>query len=207
MTPLNLLFAEDDALLAQLFQLQAESAGYKVVWAENGDVAVQQALSYQFDLIFMDIQMPILDGVSAMQMLRQLGYDRPIIAMSAEEVTATGFELVLKKPLQWPDVKQQLTKFKAMPTLELELSQELKDAYLAHAEQLLQQLAIVAQQQNWSEFMAIVHQLKGSAASFDLAVLGQLADQLQSEWKNIPAEQRTKCATYFLEQCKVCILK
>lgn len=204
---MNLLFAEDDELLAQLFQLQAESACYQVVWAENGDVAVQQALSYQFDLIFMDIQMPILDGISAMQMLRQLGYDRPIIAMSAEEVTETGFDLVLLKPLQWLEVQQQLTKFKAIPSLELELSQELKDAYLAHAKQLLQQLVILSEQQNWIDFMAIVHQLKGSAASFDLAALSQLADQLQNEWKTIPAGQRTERATYFLEQCKACKLK
>lgn len=204
---MNLLFAEDDELLAQLFQLQAEIAGYKVVWAENGDVAVQQALSYQFDLIFMDIQMPVLDGISAMQMLRQLGYDRPIIAMSAEDVTVTGFDVSLKKPLQWPEVKQQLTEFKAIPSLELELPQELKEAYLAHAKQLLQQLGLFAEQQNWVDFMAIVHQLKGSAASFDLADLSQLAEQLQSEWTTIPAGQRTERATYFLEQCKACKLK
>lgn len=204
---MNLLFAEDDALLAQLFQLQAESAGYRVAWAENGDIAVQQALSYQFDLIFMDIQMPVLDGISTMQMLRQLGYDRPIIAMSAEEVTETGFNLVLRKPLKWLEVEQQLTKFKAIPRLELELPEELKNAYQAHAKQLLQQLAILTKQQNWIDFMAIVHQLKGSAGSFDLASLSQLAEQLQTEWKTIPAEQRIERATYFLEQCKACKLK
>lgn len=201
---MNLLFAEDDELLAQLFQVQAESAGYQVVWAENGDSAVQQALSYQFDLILMDIQMPVLDGISAMQMLRQLGYDRPIIAMSADEVTVTGFDMALKKPLKWRDVQQQLTKFKAIPAIKLELPTELKEAYLAHTNQLLQQLTILAEQQNWIDFMAIVHQLKGSAASFDLAALGQLANQLQSEWQTIPAEQKTKRATYFLEQCTAC---
>ncbi len=204
---MNLLFAEDDELLAQLFQLQAESAGYQVVWAANGDLAVQHALSYQFDLIFMDIQMPVLDGVSAMLMLRQLGYDRPIIAMSAEDVTVAGFDGVLKKPLQWPEVQQQLTKFTAIPSIALELPTELKEAYLAHAKQLIQQLAIIAEQQNWIDFMAIVHQLKGSAASFDLAPLSQLADQLQQEWKSIPVKQRTERATYFLEQCKACKLK
>lgn len=204
---MNLLFAEDDELLAQLFQLQAGSLGYQVVWAANGDLAVQHALSYQFDLIFMDIQMPVLDGVSAMQMLRQLGYDRPIIAMSAEDVSVAGFDGLLKKPLQWPEVQLQLTKFTAIPSIALELPTELKEAYLAHAKQLIQQLAIIAEQQNWIDFMAIVHQLKGSAASFDLAPLSQLADQLQQEWKSIPVKQRTERATYFLEQCKACKLK
>lgn len=204
---MNLLFAEDDELLAQLFQLQAEILGYQVLWVANGDLAVQQALSYQFDLLLMDIQMPVMDGISVMQLLRQLGYDRPIIAMSAEEVPATGFDLVLKKPLQWPEVQQQLAKFKAIPSIELELPTELKEAYLAHAKQLVQQLATLAEQQNWIDFMTIVHQLKGSAASFDLAPLGQLADQLQKEWKTIPAGQRTERAIYFLEQCKACKLK
>ena len=55
--------------------------------------------------------------------------------------------------------------------------------------------------------MAIVHQLKGSAASFDLASLSQLADQLQGEWPTIRAEQKKERAIYFLEQCKACKLK
>ncbi len=157
-------------------------------------------------MILMDIQMPILvDGVSAMQMLRQLGYDRPIISMSAEEVTAAGFDVSLKKPLQWPEVKQQLTKFKAIPSLELELPQELKDAYLAHAKQLLQQLAMLAGQQNWIDFMAIVHQLKGSAGSFGFSSSQSTGrSSYKMNGKTIPAGQRKERATYFLEQCKAC---
>lgn len=204
---MNLLFAEDDALLAQLFQLQAETAGHQVVWVENGDLAVQHALSYQFDIILMDVQMPVLDGVSAMQMLRTLGYDRPIIAMSAEQVTEPDFDLALKKPLQWQNVQQQLVKFKAIPAIALELPSELKHAYQAHAQQLFLQLGSLAEQQEWEEFMTIVHQLKGSAASFDLAIISELAHQLQSEWHSIPAEQRKQRAAYFLEQCKACKLK
>lgn len=204
---MNLLFAEDDALLAQLFQLQAETAGHQVLWVENGDLAVQHALSYLFDIILMDVQMPVLDGVSAMQMLRTLGYDRPIIAMSAEQVTEPGFDLALKKPLQWQDVQQQLVKFKAIPAIVLELPPELKHAYHAHAQQLFLQLGLLAEQQEWEDFMRIVHQIKGSAASFDLVIISELAHQLQSEWQSIPAEQKKQRATYFLEQCKACKLK
>lgn len=204
---MNLLFAEDDALLAQLFQLQAETFGYQVFCAQNGDVAVQQALSYQYDLILMDIQMPVLDGIAAVRMLRTLGYDRPIIAMSAEDVTEPGFSLVLKKPLQWPDVQQQLAQFKAIPAVKLELPAELRNAYQAHAQQLFHQLDMLAEQQNWIDFMTIVHQLKGSAASFDLAIVSELAHQLQSEWQSIPAEQKKQRANYFLEQCKACKLR
>jgi len=203
----NILFAEDDELLAQLFQLHAEQTGYQMCWVENGDAAVQQALSYQFDLLLMDVQMPVLDGISAMQLLRQLGYDRPIIAMSAELITATGFDLVLTKPLDWNKVQQHLQGFQPITALTLEVPPELKNAYLAHVDTLIKQLAEFLAQQNWVDFMAIVHQLKGSAASFDLATLGGQAHQLQHEWKSLPAAQRAKRANHFLEQCKACKLK
>lgn len=204
---MNLLFAEDDALLAQLFQLQAESAGYKVVWVENGDVAVQQALSYQFDLIFMDIQMPVLDGFSAMQMLRQLGYDRPIIAMSAEEVTEPGFDLALSKPLHWEQVQRQLAQFNVIPQLELHIPAELQNAYATHVEKSLQQLQILADSGQWTDFSAIVHQLKGSAGSFGLDEISQLADKLQQTWPTLSDEKKPLRATYFLEQCRACKIR
>jgi CheY-like chemotaxis protein len=207
MVQVNLLFAEDDVLLAQLFQLQAQQAGYQVCWVENGDAAVQQALSYQHDLILMDVQMPIMDGISAMQMLRQLGFDRPIVAMSAEEVTETGFDLVLKKPLHWQQVQQQLAQFEVIPSVALQVPAELKEAYITHVEQSLQQLELLASEEKWQEFAAIVHQFKGSAGCFGLENISELAHQFQTSWNTIPAEQKLPRATWFLEQCKACKLR
>lgn len=204
---MNILFAEDDELLAQVFRLHAEQTGYQMCWVDNGDAAVQQALSYQFDLLLMDIQMPVLDGISAMQLLRQLGYDRPIVAMSAEAITATGFDLVLTKPLDWHKVQQHLHEFQPITALTLDVPPELKNAYLAHLDTLIKQMAELSAQQNWVDFLAIVHQLKGSAASFDLTTLSEQADLLQHEWKSLSAAQRAERATHFLEQCKECKLK
>ncbi|MDF3126358.1 response regulator [Rheinheimera sp. 1928-s] len=204
---MNLLFAEDDVLLAQLFQLQAQQSGYAVCWVENGDAAIQQALTYQHDLILMDVQMPILDGISAMQLLRQLGFDRPIVAMSAEEVTETGFDLVLKKPLHWQQVQQQLAQFEEFPSVALQVPAELKEGYICHVEQSLKQLEQLASQGMWSEFAAIVHQFKGSAGSFGLDHISELAHQFQTSWNTLPTEQKLPRATWFLEQCKACKLK
>lgn len=204
---MNLLFAEDDSLLAQLFMVQAQSAGYQVFWAENGDIAVQQALSYQFDLIFMDIQMPVLDGVSAMQMLRQLGYDRPIIAMSAENVAEEGFDLMLKKPLHWEQVQEKLTQFDVIPQLTLQVPPELKSAYAAHVKEVLHQLQMLADSAQWAEFSAIVHQLKGSAGSFGFEEISQLADKLQQTWPTLSDEHKPLRANYFLEQCQACKIR
>lgn len=203
---MNLLFAEDDALLAQLFQLQAQQAGFEVCWVENGEAAVQEALQYQHDLILMDVQMPVMDGISAMQLLRQLGFDRPIVAMSAETVTVEGFDLVLQKPLQWHQVQQQLAQFHVITATALQVPQELKEAFAQHLNDLLQRLALLADQNQWSEFASVVHQIKGSAGSFGFNRLSQLADQLQSSWSKGGEEQKQHHATWFLEQCKACKL-
>lgn len=203
---MNILFAEDDAMLAQLFQLQAQQEGYQVCWVENGEAAVQEALNYQHDLVLMDIQMPVMDGITAMQLLRQLGFDRPIVAMSAEEVTTTGFDLVLQKPLQWHQIQQHLAGFKSATTQELQVPDELRQAYVNHLQQSLQRLELLATQAQWTEFTAIVHQIKGTAGSFGFERLSELAHQLQSKWKACTNEQKIDQASWFLEQCKACKL-
>lgn len=201
---MNLLFAEDDALLAQLFQLQAQQAGYNVCWVDNGDAAVQQALSYHHDLILMDVQMPVMDGVSAMQLLRQLGFDRPILAMSAEEVIESGFDLVLKKPLHWDEVQQHLCQFEVVPPVVLQVPSDLRNAYIQHVKNSLQQLEQLCAEGKWTEFAAIVHQLKGSAGSFGLDAISQLAHQFQTNWNPADAGQQYASAILFLEQSKAC---
>jgi PAS domain S-box-containing protein len=74
--------------------------------AENGQVAVDKALAQPFDLILMDMQMPVMDGFTATGRLRAAGFAGPIIALTAnamrgfeEEVLAAGCSAYLTKPI------------------------------------------------------------------------------------------------------------
>ena len=59
-------------------------AGAEIVSAENGAEAVSAALSRPFDVIFMDVHMPIMDGMAATRELRSRGVRTPIIALTAD---------------------------------------------------------------------------------------------------------------------------
>jgi two-component system, sensor histidine kinase len=83
---LNVLVAEDVPDNQILFRQLLQSSGASVTIAANGFEAVQEALSGNFDVILMDIQMPILSGHDATTTLRAKGFDKPIIA-----ITAHGF--------------------------------------------------------------------------------------------------------------------
>ena len=69
----------DNQLLAQLYLTRS---GATVDFAENGQLGVEKAMSQAYDVVLMDIQMPIMDGYSATRELRKQGFRSPIVALT-----------------------------------------------------------------------------------------------------------------------------
>ena len=79
----NILVADDGVSNRKLIQLVLSRVGLAVQCVENGAEAVELAMSDAFDVVFMDMQMPVMDGYTATSTLRSRGYERPIIALTA----------------------------------------------------------------------------------------------------------------------------
>ncbi len=80
----TILVADDTPDLRQLLSLYLRKMGLDVLLAENGQEAVEIAVSKQPNLIFMDMQMPVMDGIEAVRTLRQKEYTGTVLALTAQ---------------------------------------------------------------------------------------------------------------------------
>ncbi len=104
--PARVLVTDDTPANRQLVGLVLTNAGLTVSEAENGLQAVEKATAENFDLLLMDMQMPIMDGFTATRMLREQGLTQPIFALTAnvmqsdrERCEAAGCTGFLTKPI------------------------------------------------------------------------------------------------------------
>ncbi|MGA3068009.1 MAG: PAS domain S-box protein [Tepidisphaeraceae bacterium] len=102
----RILLVDDGRDNQRLLQMQLGDAGATVVSAENGKIAVDLAITQPFDLILMDMQMPVMDGYAATTELRGRGLRTPIIALTAYAMAedrakclASGCSDYLSKPI------------------------------------------------------------------------------------------------------------
>jgi signal transduction histidine kinase/ActR/RegA family two-component response regulator len=112
---LRILLAEDNRVNRIVAQRLLENRGHEVDLVENGKAAVHAAQQKEYDLIFMDLQMPEMDGIVATQEIRAAelatGQHTPIVAMTAhamqsdeEKCRAAGMDGYLSKPVRREDL-------------------------------------------------------------------------------------------------------
>jgi CheY-like chemotaxis protein len=127
----SVLVAEDNIINQKLIRRTLEDLGLEVTLANNGLEAFEKRKNNQFDLIFMDIQMPVLDGIEATQEILDYeeDYDQhhiPIVALTAnalkgdrERFLAAGMDEYTTKPLVRAEIVSLLNNFLSHKIVEL----------------------------------------------------------------------------------------
>ncbi len=120
----NILVVEDNEINARLAKNILLRKGYDVDRANNGKEACQRALQKRYDLIMMDLQMPVMNGIEAgvelrrMERLQKIDYSPVIVAVTADNTQemrrrcfAAGMDGFLAKPFNWDELPQYIKAF------------------------------------------------------------------------------------------------
>lgn len=205
----RVLIAEDVEDNQYLFGLLLKSVNVKYDIVENGQLAVEKALTEDFDLILMDMQMPIMGGLEATQLLRQAGIETPIYALTAnvmkEDVDKhvnAGCNGTIAKPIEKTEFYKVLSKHLAESektesqsfSIPAEQMAKLKRDYLLQLAEQRDLLTRFVVEKNLEGLKAECHKIKGSAGSYGFNDLSNIAsnkevlckEQLQLDIVNWP---------------------
>ena len=110
----QVLVIDDDAAVRKAFQLAFEGSAYHLSSAESGRLGIHCVQEQRFDLIFLDLRMPGLDGVQTLREIRRLGCDAPVYIVTSfhaeflgelRQLASEGMEFeVLSKPVEFPQL-------------------------------------------------------------------------------------------------------
>lgn len=120
--PLNILLVEDNPVNIELMNLMINRIGHQITVARNGQQALDKVKEKQFDLILMDIMMPVMDGLEATLAIRKfqekINMYTPILALTAssmdnesEYCLENQLDGCINKPIRLDKLMQVLAQF------------------------------------------------------------------------------------------------
>ena len=204
----EILLCEDNAMNQQVITEHLARVGLKTVVAENGKIGVEMVQSRkekgekQFDLIFMDMHMPVMDGLEAAEKILELNAGVPMVAMTANVMTndtelykLKGMDDCVGKPFTSQELWRCLIKyFKPLDW------QRIDETQYTHAENKLRQKLInnfvsensgkygeIAEAINKGEIKLahrLAHTLKSNAGQLGKSLLQQAAADIENQLKD-----------------------
>ena len=198
----RVLVVEDNAVNRQVAEGLLQKLGMQVSLAENGAQAIEMVNAQQFDLIFMDMQMPVMDGLSATRALRAEGCAIPIAGLTANafasdraDCLAAGMDDFVSKPVTRAKLEEAIVRLLPVAAPEAmerapaeavdsaqqqalidelgpEMYQELVQQFHADASELMAEAAAGA---GTEAGIRALHSLKGMARTLGFSAVGDLA--------------------------------
>lgn len=219
---LNILLVDDNEENRLVVKSFLKSLPWNIDEAKNGEEAVHSVKNKNYDIVLMDMQMPVMDGYTATKEIRswekeQNNNNLPIVALTAyalkEEVDRSleaGCQGHLNKPISKAALIKAIQDFTENITVNVD--RELEDLipdYLASREKELQELKTLITENNFKKLAAIGHKLKGSAGSYGFAELSEIGGVIEdngiSETRDPIAKAITRYENY-LKKVKVNIV-
>lgn len=196
----SVLLVEDNVDNQNLISMHVKRMGADVTIAENGKIGVDLAMSGDFDLVLMDMQMPILDGLEATKLLRDQNYTKPIVALTANAMKAdinaaadAGHDGFLQKPLQLEQFYETVScylkpvnaaKNDTSPIISELLKNDsdfadLVDKFTTKLPNYIDNIKSSIKQKNWDEARELVHQLKDLGGNYGFPLVSEIVQDIE----------------------------
>lgn len=201
----SILLAEDNYNNQRLITLYLKRMGNNVdvTIVDNGRSAVESALENEYDLIFMDMQMPIMGGLLATITLRKKYYTGPIVALTAnamkediDKCLEAGCNEFITKPIDRKLFYSTVAKY-LDPDVEIDDSPiypdldnddlDLTDVILEFLKELPRKIEFIKsfqQQNDTKHLLEQTHQLKGLGGGMGFSIVSQIAAKIEFHSKN-----------------------
>lgn len=202
--PMRLLLVDDNADNRLVVVSYLKGQPVEVVEATDGTEAVEKVMSEKFDLVFMDMHMPIMDGYEATAEIRRRGNTTPIVALTAyalkeeiDRILHVGCMDRLSKPITRARLLNYIAQFQ-QTVWPLQISEEVIDddmkalipEYLARRRQDVRKLQEHLQKKDILALRSIAHNLRGTALSYNQPQLDTWAQAMgkaahSEDWQEI----------------------
>jgi CheY-like chemotaxis protein len=213
--PQRILLAEDNLINQRLVQAALGKAGHQVTIAGNGIEAIDYSQRETFDLILMDVQMPVIDGLCATQAIRELERSTnrrvPIIALTAhtmkgdkERCLAAGMTDFLAKPVQFRALLEMIDRC-SQSTVSLPVLKSCAPKQMSSRELLLDRVGgdteLLAEliELHLRQTPLRLQEMREAIAQQNREVLSQLAHKVRGSLSNLAEGEMLEHALY-LEQ-------
>jgi len=195
----NVLIADDVKNNQDLLSFYLKKTNLQLSFADNGKEALEKALQTPFDLILMDMQMPIMDGLQATRELREKGYDKAIVALTAntmledrEACAKSGCDGFLSKPINKDELYKTIqdylsdnkTSKHALTISTLENASpgihKIIQRYAKTLPEIVASLQQSYQNEDWQKLAANIHKLKGTSGNLGLNDIYKLTQNIET---------------------------
>jgi len=193
----NILLAEDVIDNQELISMYIKQTGAHLDVVCNGEEAINKALEKEYDLILMDMQMPKVDGIEAISVLRDNGYTKPIVSLTAnvmsvnkEQCLNAGANKFLAKPINvnafYKVLNAYLKKQSQTPITKTGDStissglEKLIQRFITELPSNISKINDGYSKKSWDQIQHTSHYLKGIGSSFGFPEITKSATQLNN---------------------------
>lgn len=220
----HILYAEDDHVNQRLVARLLRDTGLSLTMVDNGEKALEQALNNDFDLILMDIQMPVMDGAEATKLMRGSGIEKPIIALTAnvlegdlERYLDVGFIDVIGKPIDKKIFAQKIDLHLPIQQKQEQNSDgddfdndpeyqamvlRFRDKFLPEK---MESLGAALHIGDFDKIKDITHTIKGTAGNFGFHEVSTIAGKIEHKMKMHDNKNTSEIYQELIEACKCAI--